>query len=186
MYVLGRLTEGGIAIVGSRTPPDEAAVFAFELAKRLNEPVVSGLAPGIDTMAHRGALAAGRPTVAFVAYGFGITDPPENADLERAIIENGGGVATLREPREPVTEEASIERDRLQAEHARAVVLVCSEAEGGAMHALRFARQLGKPRFAVEPPKEAVNDPRWAGNVAALADGATPIPLDVDVALRLL
>jgi len=182
MHVLGSLPEGGIAIVGSRTPPEEAGIFAFELARRIGEPVVAGLARGVDSMAHRGALAAGTPTVAFVGYGFGNTYPPENVALERAIVEHGGAVATLREPEEPVSPEASIERDRLQAEHARAVVLVCSETGGGAMHTMRFARELGKPRFAVRPP-DGANDEAWGGNRQAIADGATPIPLDVDAAL---
>lgn len=184
MHVLGSLPDGGIAIIGSRTPPDEAGVFAFELARRVGEPVIAGLALGIDTMAHRGALAAGAPTVAFVGYGFGCTDPPENEDLERAIIEHGGAVATLRDRHQPVSPEGLIERDRLQAEHARAVVLVCSEIGGGAMHAVRFARDLGKPRFAVTPP--AGGSDAWAGNAQAIADGAIPIPLDVQQALAII
>ena len=85
----------GIAIVGSRTPPPEAEAFAYGLARKLGEPIVSGLAPGIDAAAHRGALNAGIPTVAFVGYGFGATDPPEHADLERAIVAGGGAVAAL-------------------------------------------------------------------------------------------
>lgn len=183
MHVLGRLPEGGIAIVGSRTPPDEAGVFAFEMARRIGEPVIAGLAPGIDSMAHRGALAAGAPTVAFVGYGFGCTDPPENEELERAIVEHGGAVATTRERHQPVSPEALIERDRLQAQHARAVVLVCSEIDGGAMHTMRFACELGKPRFAVRPPEDVRAEPAWAGNLQAIADGAVPIPFDVERAL---
>jgi DNA processing protein len=183
MHVLGSLPDGGIAIVGSRTPPQEAGVFAFEVARRVGEPVIAGLAAGIDSMAHRGALAAGASTVAFVGYGFGCTDPPENEELERAIVEHGGAVATMRERHEPVSPEGLIERDRLQAEHARAVVLVCSEIDGGAMQTMRFARELGKPRFAVQPPDGARDDPAWAGNVRAIADGAIAIPFDVDKAL---
>jgi DNA processing protein len=183
VHVLGKLPDGGIAIIGSRTPPEEAGIFAFEVARRIGEPVIAGLAPGIDVMAHRGALAAGAPTVAFVGYGFGCTDPPENAELERAIVEHGGAVATLRERHEPVSAEGLIERDRLQAEYARALVLVCSEIGGGAMHTMQFARELGKPRFAVRPPSNAQDDIAWAGNLRAMADGAVPIPFDVEKAL---
>src|SRR5271168_5009094 len=94
MFVLGELPEGGVAIVGSRTPPPEAAAFAYQLARQLGEPIVSGLAEGIDSSAHRGALAAGAATVAFVGYGFGAANPPDQTELERAIIESGGAVAT--------------------------------------------------------------------------------------------
>ena len=183
MHVLGRLPDGGVAIIGSRTPPEEAGLFAFEVARRIGEPVIAGLAPGIDVMAHRGALAADAPTVAFVGYGFGCTDPPENEELERAIVEHGGAVATLREQCEPISAEGLIERDRLQAEFARALLLVCSEVGGGAMHTMRFARELGKPRFAVRPPETVQDDPVWAGNLQAIAEGAVPIPFDVEKAL---
>ena len=186
MYVLGSMPEGGVAIVGSRTPLQEAAVFAYELARRMSEPVVAGLSAGIDTMAHRGALAAGIPTVAFVGYGFGCTDPPENEELERAIIEHGGAIATLRERGTPVTPESLIERDRLQAQHARAVVLVCSEIGGGAMHTMRFARELGKARFAVDPPAAGRSQELWAGNLQAIADGATPLPFDAERARAII
>ncbi len=186
MYVRGRLPQGGVAIVGSRTPPPEAAAFAYELAFRLGEPVVAGLALGIDAVAHRGALAAGVPTVAFVGYGFGMTYPPENAALEEEIVRGGGAIATLLHPGTPVSEGALIERDRLQAEHSRAVVLVCTEIGGGAMHTMDFARELGRPRFVVTPPDGAENLPEWAGNLACIAGRATPLPFDVGAALRVL
>jgi len=171
-----------VAIVGSRTPPPSAVAFAYRLAYVFDEPIISGLAPGIDAAAHRGALAAGRPTVAFVAYGFGCTDPPEHRDLENEIVARGGAVATLLPPGTPISDAARIERDRLQAERARAVILVCSEIGGGALHAMRFARELGKPRFAVRPP--AHSDAAWEGNRHCIDDGATPLPFDVEAARR--
>ncbi len=186
MFVRGTLPEGGVAIVGSRTPPPEAAAFAHELAFGLGEPVVAGLALGIDAAAHRGALAAGVPTVAFVGYGFGCTYPPENAALEEAIIRSRGAIATLLPPGTPVSDEALIERDRLQAEYSRAVVLVCSEIGGGAMHTMEFARELARPRFAVTPPAGSETLPEWGGNLECIADGATPLPFDVRAALVVL
>ena len=186
LNVRGRLPKGGIAIVGSRRPPPQAAAFAFALAYGAGEPVVAGLAPGIDVAAHRGALAAGIPTVAFVGYGFGATDPPEHVELEEAIVRAGGAVATLLAPGTPVSEQSRIDRDRLQAEQARAVVMVCSEIGGGALYTMQFAKELGRARFAVVPPDDAAGDPSWAGNLACLADGAEPLPFDVEAALAIL
>ena len=183
LYLRGRLPGRGIAIVGSRTPPAQAAAFAYELASRVREPVIAGLAPGIDVAAHRGALAAGTPTVAFVAYGFGATDPPELAELEETIVKAGGAVATLLPPGTLISEESRVARDRLQAEHARAVVLICSEIEGGALHTMRFARELRRARFAIVPPQEASGSPAWAGNVECIAEGAMPLPFEVQAAL---
>jgi DNA processing protein len=186
VFVRGTLPKGGVAIVGSRTPPREAAAFAYELAFRLGEPVVAGLAFGIDAAAHRGALAAGVSTVAFVGYGFGCTYPPKHAALEEEIVRGGGAIATLLPPETPVSDESLIERDRLQAEHSRAVVLVCTEIGGGALHTMEFARELERPRFAVSPPFGAETLPEWAGNIACIADGATPLPFDVDAAIGVL
>ena len=185
LYVRGQLTEGGVAIIGGRRPPPKAAEFAYGLAFWLGLPIVSGLAPGIDAAAHRGALAAGVPTVAFVGYGFGRTDPQEHEELERAIVAAGGAVATREPPGTRISGESKIARDWLQAEHAHAVVLICSEIDGGAMHTMRFARELGRARFAVTPPSEA-QAKDWAGNVQCIADGATPLPFDVEASAILL
>jgi DNA processing protein len=186
LYVFGAMPQDGIAIVGSRTPPTDAQAFAYELAYHLRRTVIAGLALGVDAAAHRGALAAGVPTVAFVGYGFGCTYPPEHVELERAIIAGGGAIATLVTPGTPVSNDALIERDRLQAEYARAVVLVCSELDGGAMHTMRFARELARPRFAVAPPAGERGSRLWAGNLQALAEGATSIPLDVKSSIAIL
>lgn len=183
LHVRGRMPQGGIAIIGSRTPPPRAADFAYQLAFQLHEPIVSGLAPGIDVAAHRGALAAGMPTVAFLGYGFGATDPPEYGELEEAIVKAGGALATLLAPGTRISEASRIERDRLQVEYSRAVVLVCTEIDGGAMHTMQFARELRHLRFAVTPPEDAEQSRYWAGNLRCIADGATPLEFDVERAI---
>lgn len=179
LFVRGTLPQGGIAIIGTRTPPAPAQEFARELSRRLNTPIVSGLASGIDAAAHRGALDAGTPTVAYVATGLGVTYPPEHRALEEEIVAHGGAIATERLPGEPVVKWALVHRDRLQAAHARAVVLIASETDGGAMVTMRFAKQLGRPRFAIA----AYGDRCYAGNAQAHADGARVLPFDVDRAL---
>ena len=185
LYVRGHLPAGGIAVIGSRTPPPAAAEFAYELSYRLREPIVAGLAPGIDEAAHRGALDAGVPTVAFVGYGFGCTDPPEFRELEDAIVAAGGAIATLLPPGTRVSTRSRIARDRLQAEHAHAVVLVCSETGGGAMYTMRFAQELETQRFAVQPPPRCV-DPVWDGNRRCIDAGATALPFNVGEAVVML
>jgi DNA processing protein len=172
----------GVAIVGSRDAHEQARSFARALAARVAEPVVSGLARGIDAAAHEGALAAGRRTLAYVAHGFGATFPPENAELEDRIVAAGGAALSERLPDEPVASWALVKRDRLQAAHAWAVVLVQSELKGGAMHTMRFACELGRARFALEP-REGSN---YDGNCRALEDGARMIPWDVEEAVCVL
>lgn len=193
----------GTAIVGSRDADEEAARLAYGLAVRLAPPIVSGLARGIDAAAHEGALDAaahqgalaahertlvdetaspGPPTIAYVGNGLGATYPPEHVALEERIIGAGGAVVSERLPDEPVTSWALVKRDRLQAAHAAAVVLIESEIDGGAMRTVRFAGELGRPCFALEPR----NGARYAGNRRVIEDGAIALPWDVDEICRRL
>jgi DNA processing protein len=182
LCVRGTLPKSGLAIVGSRTPPAPAAAFARDLAAACKVPVVSGLAAGVDAAAHHGALEAGSATLAYVGTGLGVTYPPEHRALEDEIVSRGGAVASERLPDEPVTKWALVHRDRLQAAHAAATVLVASEADGGAMQTMRFAKDLHRPRFVLDAPGEA----GYAGNMQARADGAIALPFDVEAALRIL
>ena len=180
LCVRGSVPSDGIAIIGSRTPPPAAAAFARELAAKCGAPVVSGLALGIDAAAHAGALEAGLSTIAYVATGLGITYPPEHRALEEEIVARGGAVASERLPDETVTKWSLVHRDRLQAAHARAIVLVASEIDGGAMQTMRFAKELARPRFVLD----ANGASEYAGNLQARADGAVPIPFAIDTALK--
>lgn len=178
MAVRGAPLGGGppdaVAIVGARDADEPACEFAYELAMRLGRTVVSGLARGIDAAAHRGALAANLSTVAYVGTGIALTYPPEHEALAEAIVVRGGTLTSESAPHDRATTWSLTRRDRLQAAHAAAVVLIQSDASGGAMHTLRFARELGRLRFALED--EA------SGNAAALAAGALPLPRSADEA----
>lgn len=180
LFVRGTLPLGGIAVVGSRTAPQAALDFARAFAAGCGVPIVSGLARGVDAAAHAGALAAALPTIAYAGTGLGVTYPPEHASLEAEILAHGGAIATERLPDEPVTKSALVHRDRLQAAHAHAVVLVASEVDGGAMQTMRFATELKRPRFVLD----ARGEPEYAGNAQARAAGAVPIPFDVERAIE--
>jgi len=179
----------GTAIVGTRTPGAAARTAARALGASAPGPIVSGLALGIDAAAHEGALAAGTPTFAYVGSGLGVTYPPEHADLEERIVAAGGAILSESIPGEAVTRWSLVRRDRLQAAHAAALVLVQSEVDGGAMHAVTAARKLGRPRFAFEPPGAdgAAGETAaagYAGNAQALADGAVALSWDFGRAVQ--
>lgn len=171
----------GTAIVGTRHASPEAARSAFELARRASAPIVSGLARGIDAAAHEGALAAERVTIAYVGHGLGATYPPEHRTLEDRIVAGGGGVCSERLPREAASRWSLVRRDRLQAAHAERTVLVQSERNGGAMHTMRFAKELGRPRFALAPRDGNAYD----GNRVAIEDGAIAIEWGDDESVAL-
>ena len=114
-------------------------------------------------------------TYAYVGNGPGATFPPEHRALEARIVARGGAILSELLPDEGVTRWSLVRRDRLQAAHAAALVLVQSERGGGAMHAVSAALRLGRPTFAFERN----DDSAYAGNARALADGARPLPWDV-------
>ncbi len=143
-------------------------------------PIVSGLALGIDAAAHRGALASGTPTIAYVATGIGQTYPPEHADLAAEIVSAGGAIASEFLPTARPTAWTFVRRDRLQAAHALATVLVQSERDGGAMHTMASAERLKRNRFALLSNGDAA----FAGNAASIAHGATPLSDDPSHAAR--
>ncbi len=171
----------GTAIVGTRRPDPRARSFTTELSGGAAAPIVSGLALGIDAAAHRGALAADAATIAYVGHGFGATYPARHADLEDEIVARGGAIASELLPGEPVSSFSLVRRDRLQAAHAAAVVLVASESGGGARHALEAARRLGRPRFALEPQTAGAG---YALNAAEIRSGAVPLAWNLASALR--
>ncbi len=85
-----------VAVIGARNASANGRVLAHRFAAELamaGLTVVSGLARGIDTAAHEGALAAGGTTVAVLACGPDIAYPPENADLMARIAETGAVVS---------------------------------------------------------------------------------------------
>ena len=174
LAVRGTLPRSGVAIVGARDAEAKACTFAFELAERLGRPVISGLARGVDAAAHRGALAARTATVAYVGTGIAQTYPPEHEDLAEAIVGGGGAIAAERSPDDRASRWSLIRRDRLQAAHAAAIVLVVSDAAGGAMHTMRFARDLHRARFVLETDA--------SGNAIAAREGAVRLPWDAGAA----
>ena len=85
-----------LAIVGSRNPTTAGSRNAFEFARHLGGTgfcIVSGLAQGIDAAAHRGALAAGAPTIAFLGHGIDRVYPAANRELAHEIAASGALVS---------------------------------------------------------------------------------------------
>ncbi len=153
-------------VVGTRTPSEAGAAEAARIAReraRDGAIVVSGLARGIDTLAHRAALNANRLTAAVLGGGFFHLYPPENAALARQMIEMGGALLSETPPDMPVSRERLVIRNRLIAALSDRLVMVESEADGGAMHAVRYARQIGRVVQTLNLPA--------SGNQALLAAG---------------
>jgi DNA processing protein len=162
----------GIAIVGSR----RATLYGQSMAKKLGVElaergfcIVSGLARGIDTAAHEGALSVGGKTAAVLGTGLDIIYPPENLDLYRRIAEAGAILAEFPFGRRADRQSFAM-RNRIVSGICEAVVVVESDVDGGAMITARFAGEHGKLIFAV-PGR--IDQPSSRGCHQLIRDGAT-------------
>jgi DNA processing protein len=165
-----RLADRCVAIVGARNASVNGQHFASALAADLVAAglvVVSGLARGIDTAAHRGAGPAA--TVAVQAGGVDIVYPPENAALHAAIANGGGAIVAELPPGTRPLAHHFPRRNRIVSGLSEAVVVVEAGLRSGSLITARLALDQGREVLAV--PGFPL-DPRAAGPNALLRDGA--------------
>lgn len=167
-----RCTDRCIAIVGSR----RATLYGRSVAKKLGSElarlgfcIVSGLARGIDTEAHEGALAVDGKTVAVLGCGLDIIYPPENLDLYRRIAETGAVISEFPFGRRADRQSFPM-RNRVVAGLCELIIVVETDTTGGAMITARFAADLGRQVFAV-PGR--IDQPTSRGCHQLIRDGAT-------------
>lgn len=168
-----------VAVVGARNASANGQRFAGLLAAELaaaGAVVVSGLARGIDTAAHRGAGPGA--TIAVLATGIDIAYPPENAALQAEIGHAGGAVLAEMPPGTPPQAHLFPRRNRIVAGLCAAVVVVEATLRSGSLITARLALEQGREVLAV--PGFPL-DPRAAGPNALLRDGAAPATCAADV-----
>jgi DNA processing protein len=160
-----------VAIVGSRNASAAGLTFTERLAKALGDAgyvVVSGLARGIDTRAHRGSLATG--AVAVLAGGHARIYPADNAPLlERIVAEGGAAVSEMPLEWEPRGRDFP-RRNRIVSGLSYGVVVVEAAKKSGSLITARFALEQGREVFAV--PGSPL-DPRAEGTNDLIRQGAT-------------
>jgi len=171
---LGLAEDPAVAIVGTRECTQEGAELSHRLAERLAEAgisVVSGLARGIDTAAHRGALAAGGDTLAVLGCGADVVYPSENRDLQERLAREGALVSEFAPGSAPRPQHFP-RRNRILAALASAVVVLEARLRSGALVTARHALDQGKEIFVVPGWP---GSPLAAGPLALLRDGARPV-----------
>jgi DNA processing protein len=181
LYTLGEIPSSPfVSIVGTRIPSlygkKMARKLAFELAQA-GVCIVSGMARGIDTEAHLGALDAGGKTLAFLGSGLDVIYPPENLNLYQRIKESGAVLSEF-----PLSKRADRRtfpmRNRLVAGCSSAVLVIESAKTGGSMITARFAAEQGRTVFAL-PGR--VDQPESQGCLDLIRDGAILVRNSVDI-----
>ena len=153
LHISGRLLlpllHPRVAIVGTRRPSVEGIEAAKRIARKLAEKgvmVVSGLARGIDTVAHTAAIEAGGTTIAVLGTPLSRFYPAENADLQRRIMRDHLAVSQFPEEA-PVRPSNFLVRNRTMALIADASVIVESGEGGGSLDQGWETLRLGRPLF---------------------------------------
>lgn len=184
IFFKGKLPAGRtptVAIVGTRKPTaygrEVAHQLAYELARK-GVVVVSGLALGIDAIAHRAALEAGGTTIAVLANSVDTIYPRSHAGLADDILTNGGAVLSEYEPPMPARSYQFLARNRIVSGLSDAVVIIEAAARSGTLSTAAHALDQGKEVFAVPGN---ITSPLSAGCNALLKQGAHPVTRTEDI-----
>ncbi|MDR3229439.1 MAG: DNA-processing protein DprA [Puniceicoccales bacterium] len=174
LYATGEFKWGArcVAIVGSRRITSYGKMMARTLARELAASgwcIVSGMARGVDTEAHQGALEVGGATVAVLGNGLDIVYPPENLALYRKIAQSGVVMSEFPLGRGADRRTFPM-RNRIVTGISRAVIVIESDIDGGSMISARFAGEQNRTVCAV--PGRA-DSPQSKGCHALIRDGAT-------------
>jgi DNA processing protein len=187
------LTQPGIAMVGTRHPTPYGSAMAERLSTDLAARglvIISGLARGIDTASHRGAVAAKGKTVAVLGTGIDIMYPKENTRLTEQIVALGGALITEFPVGTPPTPQDFPIRNRIISGMSVGVLVVEAAEYSGTRITSRLALEQNRDVYAV--PGNATNKGSWGPNtlikqgarlVATWEDVWEELPPDVQVAL---
>lgn len=161
------------ALVGTRTPGEVAQQATRRLAGRLVEQgctIVSGLAYGIDQIAHQATLNADGRTIAVLGCGVRNIYPPAHQALAENLLAQGGTLVSEAAPDAPVSTPLLVSRNRIISGLSQHVVIIETAIDGGAMHAARSATAQGRRLYTLNLPGASGNQ--------ALLNTAAATPLD--------
>ncbi len=174
LYVRGRAelgSEPGLAVVGSRRATQYGRKNAREFSAQLAAQgltIVSGLARGIDSQAHQGALDAGGNTISVLGSGINIIYPRENAPLYQQICERGLVVSEFPWDTPPLANHFPM-RNRIISGLSLGVLVVEAQQKSGALITVDFALEQGREVFAIPGP---ISSPYSMGTNQLIKQGA--------------
>lgn len=186
LYIRGNLPDCRmvyLAVVGSRKYTSYGKDICQKLIRGLkNYPIVivSGLAIGIDSIAHKTAMEVGLPTIAFPGSGLdnNVLFPKTNINLAQEIVENGGCLISEFEPNFVATTYSFPQRNRLMAGISKAVLVIEAEEKSGSLITARMALDYNRDVLAVPGSAFSSNSD---GTNWLIKQGATPITNSDDI-----
>ena len=170
-----------IAIVGSRSITPYGRYVTEQLARQLAEQgviIISGLALGVDGLAHKAALEVGGLAIAVLPGPLDAIAPATNQPLAEKILKQGGALISEYEPGSFPAKQNFIARNRLVAGIAQAVLITEAAEKSGSLHTARFALEQGKEVLAVPGN---ITSSRSVGTNNLLKSGAMPVTSYMDV-----
>lgn len=180
LFVRGTLTcmdgEVPLAVVGPRRPSEYAVRAARKLCGDLAEigtVIVSGLAVGIDAVAHGCAVRAGVPTIGVLACGHLVNYPAESEELKKQIVEDGGAIISELLPHAGVEARYFHDRNRIISGLGMGTLVIEASTRSGCLLTANHAIEQSRDLFCV-PPGDITQE-YCAGVVPYLRDGAIPV-----------
>ncbi|CVH20391.1 DNA-processing protein DprA [Serratia marcescens] len=167
------LKNNNLTVIGTREPTEHGVV----IAKRVTEwfvskgwSIVSGLALGIDSIAHTTCIDSGGKTIAVLAHGLEKVYPAKNKELAKRIVGSGGLLISEYPYNSFVGKSNFVDRDAIQAAVSSGVVLIQTGVLGGSLHASRASLLLNRPLIVAGQSKTDIKncEPKASGNMALL------------------
>jgi DNA processing protein len=189
LYVRGEvdaLFESEIAVVGTRRPDSDAGKAAYRFGAEAAESgvsLVSGLARGIDSMVHRGAVSAGGAGVAVLGSGIDSIYPGENRSLALSLVERRGAIVSEYQPGVPPLKYHFPARNRIISGLVRGVLLIQAPERSGALITVDHALEQGRDVYVhCDGLGTAAGDTQSAGGLRLVESGAPVVSGFADVA----
>lgn len=183
LYCRGNLDllrlKNSIAVVGTRDNTERGGEITrrtVEYFVSKNFVIVSGLALGIDTIAHQATLACSGKTIA-VIVDVAQVSPSTNRDLAKKILDSGGLLIAENSPGTSAFPALFAKRDRIQSGLSLAVFAIETTTDGGTMHAVRTSKLLRRPVYVPDPTKSGYpdSDTKQITGIQALANSGQAI-----------
>jgi DNA processing protein len=184
LYYIGNLPVErlpSVAIIGTRKPSRYGQEVTHRLAYDLAQKgivIVSGMALGVDAIAHKAALEAGGTTIAVLGSGLNRMYPAANKSLADNIVSSGGAIVSEYEPETEARPYQFLERNRIVSGLADAIIITEAAARSGTLNTASHALEQGRDIFVVPGN---ITSPLSAGCNALLKQGASVVTSYRDV-----